>query len=299
MSKDMQKSLAVSSYKRYKGHWERFKAFYRKHYNRSQYLATKHQLGIYVTYLHGQSLKSKTIGSHLSSIAFFFRLKGIHSPTESYYTKTLLRSYSKLSQPISIRKPITINILRDMVRVIGLHYFDDYTRLMLRSLFTIMYHALLRVSEISYSKENSHNLQMHNMKLGNKSRSLTIRFSSYKCSTNIVPMRIKRTNATDPYSFADPVRIFTDYLYIRGHSDGPVYRHQDGSPLSRLFVKGELTKVLELIGKDQSEFNTHSFRIGRATDMFKEGQSEVKIQLAGRWKSNAFKKYIKPSLVHL
>ena len=41
------------------------------------------------------------------------------------------------------------------------------------------------------------------------------------------------------------------------------------------------------------QFALHSGRIGRATQLAGEGVSELQIQRAGRWKSRAFKTYVR------
>ena len=41
------------------------------------------------------------------------------------------------------------------------------------------------------------------------------------------------------------------------------------------------------------QYDTHSFRIGRATDLSKGGRSLSKIKRAGRWKSNAVYNYLR------
>ena len=47
------------------------------------------------------------------------------------------------------------------------------------------------------------------------------------------------------------------------------------------------------------DFNTHSFRMGKATDMHNRGYSDAQIAKAGRWASNAFMRYIKPNVIIL
>lgn len=70
--------------------------------------------------------------------------------------------------------------------------------------------------------------------------------------------------------------------------------------------KGEIVKkeqVLRVLRKCLSihhgkagaqESGTHSFQIGRATDMFCENICVTEIQKAGRWQSKTVYKYIKP-----
>ena len=46
-------------------------------------------------------------------------------------------------------------------------------------------------------------------------------------------------------------------------------------------------------GYDTSAFKGHSFHIGAATAAALRGDSDVQIRAAGRWTSDAFKKYIR------
>ena len=43
-------------------------------------------------------------------------------------------------------------------------------------------------------------------------------------------------------------------------------------------------------------YNTHSFRVGKASDMAVAGVPEAVIRKAGRWSSDAFKRYIRFTL---
>ena len=67
----------------------------------------------------------------------------------------------------------------------------------------------------------------------------------------------------------------------------------NGKAMSRIEFLALLKEILEYCGFDSKLFNTHSFRIGRATEMVKEGYSLEQIRMAGRWSSDAFKTYIR------
>ena len=54
-------------------------------------------------------------------------------------------------------------------------------------------------------------------------------------------------------------------------------------------------KLLQDLNLDPSCYNTHSFRIGTATSAEAAGLTESQIKTLGRWRSNAYRCYIKPT----
>ena len=55
----------------------------------------------------------------------------------------------------------------------------------------------------------------------------------------------------------------------------------------------QLAKVLNATGYSPKKYKEHSFRIGGATAAVSSKCSELKIQAIGRWKSGAFRRYIR------
>ena len=68
-------------------------------------------------------------------------------------------------------------------------------------------------------------------------------------------------------------------------------------PIKREDVAKVLKDTLALLVPDISRYNTHSFRIGRTTDLVSLGTPDSVIRETGRWRSDAFKTYIKPSAI--
>ena len=56
-------------------------------------------------------------------------------------------------------------------------------------------------------------------------------------------------------------------------------------------------KCISYHSLDTSKYNTHSFRIGRCTDHVLQGFSNEKIKKIGRWKSNAYLRYVRPDVI--
>ena len=44
---------------------------------------------------------------------------------------------------------------------------------------------------------------------------------------------------------------------------------------------------------DKGSYNTHSFRIGAATSAIEAGISDVQVKMLGRWKSDAYQRYVR------
>ena len=55
----------------------------------------------------------------------------------------------------------------------------------------------------------------------------------------------------------------------------------------------QLNNILQEAGLNANHYNTHSFRIGAATSAQDSGISDANIQMLGRWKSDAYKLYIR------
>ena len=94
-----------------------------------------------------------------------------------------------------------------------------------------------------------------------------------------------------------PVQVLLDYLSRRGYSPGPLFISGDGSLVSRAAFTEKLSMAIKYCGLDPSRYKGHSFRIGAASHAADAGMSDAQIRALGRWKSNAFQKYIRiPSI---
>ena len=96
-----------------------------------------------------------------------------------------------------------------------------------------------------------------------------------------------------------PVSATLAWLSIRGNSTGPLFRFKSGAPLTRQSFVEKLKGALAIAGIKPDGFSGHSFRSGAATAAAKLGIGDSQIKLLGRWKSEAYHRYIKPSGSHL
>lgn len=85
---------------------------------------------------------------------------------------------------------------------------------------------------------------------------------------------------------------------MRGYTEGPLFQTMDGLAVSRTVFTTHLAAVFIQCGLDPTKYKGHSFRIGASSYAAERGFSDTQIRLMGRWKSDAFKKYIRtPNLL--
>ena len=79
-----------------------------------------------------------------------------------------------------------------------------------------------------------------------------------------------------------PISTLQSYLIIRPAFTGPLFCHYNKKPITRTQFVSVLHKALHFMGYPKNSFNSHSFRIGGATNLFINGTSEELIKQKGR-----------------
>ena len=65
------------------------------------------------------------------------------------------------------------------------------------------------------------------------------------------------------------------------------------SPLTRSQFTDVLAKAIRCLGLPTQVYTSHSFRVGRASDLASKGVPNETIKKLGRWKSNVVERYIR------
>ena len=90
-----------------------------------------------------------------------------------------------------------------------------------------------------------------------------------------------------------PVAALLDYLVLRGQIPGAPFCLEDGRPLKRRVFTASVQQALTSSGLIGTQFNGD--RIGAATTASVVGLPDSTIKSLGRWSSDAFQGYIRPS----
>ena len=289
--------VSPSTLKQYQNAWKHFSKFVTDQTNSPLTLPIPcNTVGLYVTHLHLAGLQPSTIQGHLTAISFFHKLQEKRDPTQSFLVTKLLVSLNKLSPSADKRLPVTCVLLKQMINCITRVCHNEYDVAMFSAMLSFAYYACLRVGEYAISGNPDNVLQIDQItKISRNEKECAIRvyFNKYKHSTSDHP--VIDLKAVDDSTC--PVTLMCQYMTHRPNKQGPIFINSSGIPVSRYLFQSVFNKCITLLSLEVRRYNTHSLRIGRSTDMMLQGYSNAQIRSAGRWKSDAFWKYIRPMIM--
>ena len=259
---------------------------------------TPQSIAAFVSHLDLLNRAPQTISSTLFAIAHLHKISLLPDPTSSYLIKQVQRGSRRTHPTEDTRQPITKTILQRIYASVPSLAPSPYMSALYQSLFLLSFHAFLRAGEVTATgPSTSHVLTTQQVSVLYKAASptgMTITFQSYKHSEGRRP-KIQ----IDTHPHPCPVQALIHFLQFRGTSPGFIYVNPDNTLLTRQQFHQMLSRALRDCGLDPNHFNTHSFRIGAATNAAAMGLSPLQIRDMGRWKSDAFLKYIRQPVVHM
>ena len=254
----------------------------------------------WMAYLAKQGKKSTTLKSYISAIKCVLTQDGYNWSTNEVLLSTLTKSCRETKDIVTTRLPIREKLLQLIVAQLNdLLNTQHYLLIMYRCFFMLQYYGLMRVGELASGAHPVLAKDIHSA--DNKDKILLILYSSKTHGKESSPQHIKITANSEAdvlkrQTIFCPFTATRDFLSLRGSYQtdlDPLFIFRDGTPVKPRHVRQILKSVLVLLNLDASLYGTHSFRIGRATDLTKDGFSVEEVKRLGRWKSNAVYKYIK------
>jgi len=258
--------------------------------------ATHQNIVKYISHLVSANYAPGTVITYVSALSFVNKLYGHPDPLHNFVIKKILEGTRKLAPSADKRLPITIPILHRLIDAIQVTLSTQhYTKLLLTSMFLLAFHAFLRIGEITTRNKNDTTSTL-------QARDCTITINRDKLISMEITLRDPKHNHGKAFNFnirADntpycPVAATHNYLTIAKPTQGPLFQFAGGCPVTRSFFDKQLQAALQAANYDPTHYKGHSFRIGAATEAVGTlGMSEHLVQHMGRWKSNAFKNYIR------
>ena len=295
----LRNSLALSSWSAYRSAWRSY----------SRTLATigihnvlplqEPHLELYVAAV-SHRLSAKAINSYLSGIKFIhvfagFSLDGLFGERLVKIKRGVKRAQgSSMTRPK--RLPITVEDLHDLLHFVA-RSFSAHDVALFSAAFLLAFFGMLRVSEFVCPASGFFDPALH-LSLSD------ISFESVR-SRSFLAVHLK-VSKSDPFREGVVVRVaFTSGALCPGQAlrSYLAFRQPLGpGPLFILSNHQFLTRshIVQMLGRTfpevpQGLLGSHSFRIGGATRLCVLGVPDATIQILGRWKSDAFKQYLRLS----
>lgn len=290
----LQSSLLPATKKAYARSWKLLLQFHQLSNNIFNIPFSPIIISNFIGYLHAQGFSPSSIASHCSAVSFVHKLLNSSDPCQSFLVKKMLKGSRLAAKNLApdSRLPITFNILSNLVKQLKFSVLDPDIRAMLKSLFLVAYYAFMRLGElVPKSKSDADKVVQVTDISFDSEKSMIVTLRHHKTNDSNLPTSL-HLYATDTGETC-PVQATKTYLSKFSHKKGPLFQFKSGSTLSYYFVTNMLSHTLTLCGLNSNRYKEHSFRIGAATDAAARGLSDATIQKLGRWKSNAFQRYIR------
>lgn len=141
--------------------------------------------------------------------------------------------------------PITAPILQKLLSALE-HTVSQYpTRLLLRAVFLLAFHAFLRLGEITdESLKSKHQvLQRSDATFNQSSLSVVqIVMRDYKTNKHKSPLIISIQAGPD-FAYC-PVKALQNYLQLFQHTSGPLFQTLDGQPITYSMITSHLRSAI-------------------------------------------------------
>lgn len=252
-------------------------------------------LSLFISYCFGSGCAPSTITAHLSGLSFHHKLFDLQDPTTCFIIKKLLEGCRRTRPRHDIRAPITEPLLAKICAVLPEFCWSHYESTLFAAAYTIAYHGLMRVSEVVFTNQLQANrpLLESDVWLGEGHNVLFISIRVSKTNHTGPPTLLRIPIADKASSSICCVTAVKHYMQYRPAHSKYFFCHQNSYPLTRSQFTGVLSKAVQRLGLPTHLYASHSFRIGRASDLAAKGYSSETIKHSGRWNSGAVNRYIR------
>lgn len=244
--------------------------------------------------MSAKKLSVATARTYISAISYKLKIQNDSDETQNFLVKKLLEGYRRKSKSNDVRLPITSNILKQIIQSLQLVCNNYYECKLFQAAYTLAFFGFFRVGEMTVKnqKDLGHAIDYEDITMFREENKIQIKIKHSKVDQTGIGQTVTIQN-TQFGSEIQPVKIIQEYLAVRPSVQGKLFCHFGGQPLTRYQFTAVLNKVLAKIGLECKRYKSHSFRIGAATSVAMFRMSEEEICVAGRWKSHAYKTYVR------
>ena len=246
-------------------------------------------LRCYVAHLHQEGKAYSSILGRMSALKYFCRLQGRDNDLDDHTLLMTIRGVrnvnSQHTSTRSLSQVISIKDLKNFSRITAV-LFDTYRARLIQTAMVTAFSGFLGVSEYAKTKAG-HTLLREDCRVGRSQ--VTIYLRSGKSDNNPVTIKLPAQKEKR----VCPVDNLRRYLMIRPQSAAKeLFVLSNGAPMGDSDVRNWLKKICNSLNKEP--VSPHAFRIGGASWASVQGWTDSAIRAHGRWKSDAFLRYIRP-----
>ena len=250
-----------------------------------------------------RSLAPSSIAVYVAAVASLHCSAGLRDPTRHNPLLQLAKRGTRRVRgpPASPpRRPITTQVLADLLAALKhFHSLCQQDRRMLAAAFSLAFYGFLRISEFTLPSLNRFDARVHasaaSICWGREYFTFHICQSKTDQCSHGQRIRIPRVGGplhVCPY--AAMARYTAGRVLTKPPNCTPLFSFTSGQPLTQPICLSHLRRLLRKAHYPAESFNTHSFRIGAATSAAQLGLSSTTIKRLGRWRSSAYRRYIRP-----
>jgi len=130
---------------------------------------------LYIAHMASSNVlpKPSSLATTLSALSYFHKITGFPDPTSNFLIRKLLQGLSKSNPSSDNRLPITLPILHKLISISDKISTSPYETFLVSAMFSLMFHAFLRIGEVTSSP---HNVQFSQLSISNQ---ITLQFNSF------------------------------------------------------------------------------------------------------------------------
>lgn len=284
-------SISVKTRQSYERFWSRFSHFVSKEHKQASCLPTTFNIvSLFLAHLFTLNFAPSTISGHLSAISFYHQINGFPDPCSNSLIKRMLLGCRKLRSSPDSRLPILSEHILKLLHAVKFLYHDNRYRMHLYSaIILVAFHGFFRMGELlPHNKQQSAAVvQLWHVTCHDSSINIQLHFHKTKKVDKPTTIIIQ----TQPTHC--PVDAMRRYLLGRGSHKGPLFISSTNAVITLSHFRTVFRKLLSVSKLSTTRYSLHSFRIGACTQAIMSGASESAVMQMGRWRSYAFKRYIR------
>ena len=254
-------------------------------------------MSIYAAYLVENGSQSSTIRSYTSAVKFILKTDGYQWDDDKLLLNAVTKVCRVVNDKIKTHLPIGKSLMEIILFEVERFYANQpYLEVLFKTFFILSYYGLFRVGELATGTHPAKACNVHMAR--NRDKILIILYSSKTHGDESRPQEIE-ISAVEGREITHfcPFNLARQYMRMRGgyvDDQEPFFIYRDRRPVTPSQVRTLLRRILKILNLNPVLYDTHSWRIGHASDLFKSNNCSVSfIRQKGHWKSNTVFKYLR------